>query len=78
MSGAHSHSGAAAIVQRRRYASDIEIAAIYGVQVRTLRKWRLFGRGPRWYKVGRSVRYDIDEVEQYVRATASGPALEAR
>ncbi|MGD1096790.1 MAG: DNA-binding protein [Bryobacteraceae bacterium] len=73
MAAIHGHNRAASIVQqRRRYASDIEIANTYGVSVLTLRKWRLFGRGPTFYKLGRAVRYDIDEVEQFVRATARG------
>jgi hypothetical protein len=67
----------AALSEKRRYASELEIAAIYGVSVRTLRKWRLFGRGPVFYKLGRCVRYDVAEVDRYVRSTGSTPA-EAR
>jgi hypothetical protein len=71
LSRTHIPKRAAAIAQKRRYATDTEIAEIYGVSVLTLRKWRLFGRGPRFYKIGRSVKYDIDEVERYVRSTGS-------
>jgi hypothetical protein len=74
---AENHNHTPTIAQQRRYAADVEIAEIYRISVRTLRRWRLFGRGPRWYKVGRCVRYDVDEVEQYVRSTGSTHA-EAR
>ena len=68
----------AAASPQRRYVNEFVIAETYGVAVRTLRKWRFFGQGPRFYKLGRSIRYDKDEVEQFVRATASGPTVEAR
>ena len=41
---------------------DVEVARLCGVEVSTVRKWRLLGRGPRYRKVGRCVRYDPDDV----------------
>jgi len=38
------------------------------VSVRTLQKWRLQGSGPRFVKLGRSVRYDAGDIEQYIEA----------
>jgi hypothetical protein len=62
----------------RRYATDCQIAEIYEISVLTLRRWRLFGKGPTTYKIGRCVRYDLAEVEQYVRSTASDAAPEVK
>lgn len=36
------------------------------ISVRTLQKWRLEGVGPRFFKVGRLVRYRQVELEKYV------------
>jgi Cu2+-containing amine oxidase len=67
-SKAESHNVAVA----QRYGSDRQIAAIYDISVRTLRKWRLSGVGPRHYHLGKSVRYDLSETEEYFRSTATG------
>lgn len=47
------------------------------LSVRTLQKWRLCGRGPRFLKLGHAVRYDRAELERFVagaeRASTSDP-----
>ena len=35
--------------------------------VRTLQKWRVTGGGPRFVKLGRSVRYRQSDLDQWVR-----------
>ena len=37
-----------------------------GVSIRTLERWRVQGQGPKFVKVGRSVRYDIDDVKAWL------------
>lgn len=37
-----------------------------GISHRTLEHWRLVGGGPRFMKVGRSVRYPISELEAFM------------
>jgi predicted DNA-binding transcriptional regulator AlpA len=71
MASVKSHTSPRGIAQQR-YATDTDIARIYSISVKTLRKWRLFGRGPRYYRLGRAVRYDISEVDQYIRTTGGG------
>lgn len=39
-----------------------EVAAMTGVPDATLRYWRHVGTGPRSYKIGRRVRYDLADV----------------
>ena len=39
------------------YLTPNEVAVLYRVTVRTLRKWRAAGRGPRFIKHGSTVRY---------------------
>lgn len=36
------------------------------LSVRTLQKWRLCGRGPRFLKLGHAVRYDRAELERFL------------
>lgn len=35
------------------------------VTTRTLANWRAAGRGPSFTKIGRSVRYSVEDVEAY-------------
>ena len=43
-----------------------EVSQRTGVPVQTLKYWRAHGRGPRWYKLGRRVVYDLDAVDAWV------------
>jgi hypothetical protein len=43
---------------------------------RTLARWRSRRRGPSWLKFGRSVRYDVRDIERWVTAQRR-EALEA-
>jgi predicted DNA-binding transcriptional regulator AlpA len=57
----------------KRFISETEFEAIYGIPKSTLQKWRLFGRGPVFRKFGlRAVRYDVNEVESWIKALPSG------
>jgi predicted DNA-binding transcriptional regulator AlpA len=49
------------------------VAVRLGVTVAALRKWRLLGRGPAYYKVGgRSVRYAAEDIEQFLATQRVG------
>ena len=43
-------------------------AALLGVRPNTLEVWRHQKRGPKFYKLGRCVVYDQDDLEAYVAA----------
>jgi hypothetical protein len=60
---------------RRRFGSEIEVEYITGISRRTLQKDRLLRikRFP-WYRSGRRILYDLDEVEAIIRASAGGAA----
>ena len=48
--------------------SERELSAHWGVNVKTLLRWRAEGRGPRFMKIGRTVMYlpkDIEHFEAY-------------
>ena len=61
---------------RRRFGGEIEVEALTGISRRTLQKDRLLNRRRfPWYKIGRKVLYDLDEVEAIIRRTAQGTAF---
>ena len=61
---------------KRRFGGEIEVEALTGISRRTLQKDRLLDRQRfPWYKVGRKVLYDLDEVEAIIRRTAQGRAF---
>jgi hypothetical protein len=55
---------------QRRFVSERELEQVTGIPRRTWQKHRLSKRGPRYYKIYGSVRYDLDEVIDWIRALA--------
>lgn len=51
-------------------ASPADLAEFLGVPQRTLQQWRWQGKGPRWTKVGRHVRYRWSDVNEWLSANA--------
>jgi helix-turn-helix protein len=47
--------------------NEYEAADVLALSVRTLQKFRVTGRGPAFHKLGRAVRYDMAEIERFVR-----------
>ena len=41
-------------------------AEYLGVSISTLAKWRWLGVGPRFVRVGRSIRYPLEELQQHL------------
>lgn len=57
-------------------ASDLidepSLATRLGVSRSTLQSWRYAGRGPRFIKLGRMIRYRNADVDAYLRANTRG------
>lgn len=51
-----------------------EVGEIIGRPARTLRQWRYLGKGPKYVKVGATVRYRPADVEAWIEAQAKEPA----
>jgi len=45
--------------------SPEELAARWGVMTITLDRWRWTGKGPRFFKVGRNIKYRVQDIEAY-------------
>jgi excisionase family DNA binding protein len=55
---------------KTRALTEREVAEQLGLSVATLRAWRHRGKGPRFLRLGRSVRYLPSDVADFVRASA--------
>jgi predicted DNA-binding transcriptional regulator AlpA len=51
---------------------EASLAARLGVSRSTLQSWRYGGRGPRFIKLGRMVRYRPADIEAYLAANTHG------
>lgn len=49
-----------------KFVDEIGAAAYLGVSARTLRRWRMQGTGPAFYKVGGRVWYTLSDLAIYV------------
>ncbi|MGQ0804186.1 MAG: helix-turn-helix transcriptional regulator [Actinomycetota bacterium] len=54
------------IAARRRLLSPADVASYLAVPLRTVYGWRSRGEGPRGYRVGRHVRFMLDDVERWL------------
>jgi predicted DNA-binding transcriptional regulator AlpA len=51
---------------------ETKLAARLGVTRSTLQSWRYAGKGPRYIKIGKFVRYRSTDVDAYLRAQTRG------
>jgi len=56
-----------------RWIDEKEASQIMGVAVQTLRNWRFQGTGPPYFKIGRSVRYRLNEILAFMEERRVGP-----
>ena len=50
--------------------TETQVAEQLGLSVATLRAWRHRGRGPRFLRFGRAVRYLPGDLDEFIRACA--------
>jgi len=60
--------------------TEHDVARITGLSVASVRRWRLFKRGPKYLKLGSAVRYRAEDVSAWLetRPTGGGEPREAR
>jgi predicted site-specific integrase-resolvase len=50
-----------------RYLDQKDLARRWGMSPRTLERWRLIGFGPVFLKLGKKVKYRIEDIEAFER-----------
>lgn len=60
----------------RQFVGEQFLEQMTEVSAKTWQQFRFYGRGPRYYKIGGAVRYDLQEVLAWIEAGACGPAPE--
>ena len=70
MIGESNTTRAAEPTRRATALTERQVAEQLGLSVATLRAWRHRGKGPRFLRLGRSVRYLPSDVDEFVRASA--------
>jgi hypothetical protein len=51
---------------QRPLLREHDAAALLALKPTTLRRWRLEGKGPRFRKIGRAVRYHLDDLASFI------------
>jgi len=62
---------------RSQALTEHEVAKQLGLSVATLRAWRLKGKGPRFVRFGRAVRYLADDIERFVESSVVDRSVRA-
>ncbi len=52
--------------QTRQFIDEKKSSGITKIALPTLRRWRHEGKGPSYIKIGRMVRYDLDELLKFM------------
>lgn len=60
------------IAEQGQLLDEVELAEQLGVSRSTLQSWRYSGRGPRFIKIGRLIRYRNTDVDAYLRSQTRG------
>ncbi|SEC95136.1 DNA binding domain-containing protein, excisionase family [Amycolatopsis tolypomycina] len=58
-------------MDRRPLATPSQLAEYLGIPEATLSQWRARGKGPKWTRVGRHVRYRWSEVDAWLDTQSS-------
>jgi predicted DNA-binding transcriptional regulator AlpA len=60
-------------MREREFATGTELEKAGIAKRQTLAKWRIYGRGPKYYKIHGAVRYRWSDVEEWLSRCATKP-----
>lgn len=63
------------LTSEKNAVNEKQAAKFLGVAVQTLRNWRHIRRGPAYVKMGRSVRYQINDLVDYLTRKKIDPEV---
>lgn len=49
----------------KKFLTTGEAAEYLGLKKNTLDRWRVYGRGPKYRRMGRAVRYAVEDLEEF-------------
>jgi predicted DNA-binding transcriptional regulator AlpA len=52
--------------------NERDVARITGLSVASVRRWRLLRQGPKYLKIGASVRYKAEDLTEWLESRPSG------
>ncbi len=52
--------------------NEFDVARVTGLSVASVRRWRLFKQGPKYMKIGASVRYRAEDVRAWLETRPTG------
>ena len=58
---------------RHKLLTESQVAEILRQKPDTLRKQRKTGRGPKFIRLGRDIRYSVPDLEEFLNARVEGP-----
>ena len=61
-------------MEDRTLLNEKQAAERLGVAVKTMQQWRHFGRGPKFAKIGRLVKYRGTDLDAYITSRTINPA----
>ena len=47
--------------------TEKEVAKTLKLSVKTIQRYRLYGGGPQFIKINKSVRYSVEQIEEYLK-----------
>lgn len=63
------------VTVKRAPMNEKEAAVYLGMSVKWLQQCRCYGRGPKFMRMGRSIRYDPDALDQYKASRTVNPTV---
>ena len=60
---------------QKKTLNEYEASKYLGLSVITLRNWRCYRKGPKYMKLGRAVRYRIEDLDEYMNQQTITPFM---
>jgi hypothetical protein len=54
---------------QKEFMTEKQVSVMTSIPLQTLRNWRYLRKGFSYHKLGRSIRYDLDDVLDYILGT---------
>jgi len=57
----------------KRVINEVRAAEILDISIQTARNWRHLRKGPAYLKLGRAVRYRLEDIEKFINSKRVDP-----